>query len=117
MRWIQQQHEKVRQKRDVPFGPLSGYNNQYGLLRPPIDFSTSLNSPRLSFSPSGTFHEAIPRAPRIEYRDTAHSIFPDPLFKEQWYLVSKVCIGMCKVNSFDRVKGAHHQPQNQDGQY
>lgn len=92
VRWMQQQHEKVRRKRDVSFG-YSGAG-QYGIIRPPIDFRGSLNSPRLTFGPpGGSFHSAIPRAPRIQYRDTAHSIFPDPLFKEQWYLVSKVCIG------------------------
>ena len=39
------------------------------------------------------YRPLVPRAPRIQYRDAGpHTIFPDPLFKEQWYLVSKVCV-------------------------
>lgn len=61
---MQQQHEKVRKKRDyTTLG--AGYPIQRSLLR-----------------------NVAPES-RVEYRDTAtHNFFPDPLFKEQWYLVS-----------------------------
>lgn len=64
--WMQQQHEKVRKKRDyTTLG--SAYSNQRASL----------------------LRNVAPES-RIEYRDTgAHNFFPDPLFKEQWYLVSK----------------------------
>lgn len=73
VRWMQQQNEKVRKKRD--------YN-------PGIRF------PGLSFTPSpttglglGSLLKGIAPQSRLEYRDaTPHTIFPDPLFKEQWYL-------------------------------
>ncbi|XP_017011796.3 furin-like protease 2 isoform X3 [Drosophila takahashii] len=62
VKWMQQQHEKVRRKRDGPYQDLPTYK------------SISLAS----------------HSPRMEYRDvSSHFIFPDPLFKEQWYLVSK----------------------------
>lgn len=62
---MQQQHEKVRKKRDYTILGNSGYPNQRSLLR-----------------------NVAPES-RVEYRDTnAHNFFPDPLFKEQWYLVS-----------------------------
>nr|XP_017011802.2 furin-like protease 2 isoform X4 [Drosophila takahashii] len=59
VKWMQQQHEKVRRKRDGPYQDLPTYK------------SISLAS----------------HSPRMEYRDvSSHFIFPDPLFKEQWYL-------------------------------
>lgn len=63
---MQQQHEKVRKKRDYTTLGGGGYPSQrVSLLR-----------------------NVAPES-RIEYRDTAtHNFFPDPLFKEQWYLVS-----------------------------
>ncbi|XP_016951900.1 furin-like protease 2 isoform X3 [Drosophila biarmipes] len=62
VKWMQQQHEKVRRKRDGPYQDLPTYK------------SLSLAS----------------HSPRMEYRDvSSHFVFPDPLFKEQWYLVSK----------------------------
>lgn len=43
--------------------------------------------------PETSYRNGLTRAPRIQYRDAGpHTIFPDPLFKEQWYLVSKVCV-------------------------
>uniref|UniRef100_W4VRF9 furin n=1 Tax=Corethrella appendiculata TaxID=1370023 RepID=W4VRF9_9DIPT len=60
VRWLQQQHEKVRRKRD--------YSELHGDL--------------LKFEGRSLFPSV-----RLQYRDTgAHNIFPDPLFKEQWYL-------------------------------
>lgn len=63
---MQQQHEKIRKKRDYTTLGGGGYQNQrVSLLR--------------NVAPDS----------RVEYRDTnSHNFFPDPLFKEQWYLVS-----------------------------
>ncbi|KAJ6635365.1 Furin-like protease 2 [Pseudolycoriella hygida] len=64
VRWVQQQHEKVRKKRD---------------------YASELNYPRLS-NYGGLLRNVAPQT-RVQYRDTSvHNIFPDPLFKEQWYL-------------------------------
>jgi hypothetical protein len=70
VRWFQQQHEKIRKKRDfqrVKFpGPANGRTDPLAFLR------------------------SIASHSQIQYRSTdSHLIFPDPLFKEQWYLVSK----------------------------
>ncbi|XP_030564588.1 furin-like protease 2 isoform X4 [Drosophila novamexicana] len=63
VKWLQQQHEKIRRKRDGPYQDIPTYN------------------PVLTSSVVGT------HSPRLEYRDvTSHLIFSDPLFKEQWYL-------------------------------
>lgn len=62
--WFQQQHERVRKKRDYA-ADLYSYQQKYGLLR--------------SIAPSS----------RIQYRQVGEPLFfPDPFFKEQWYLVS-----------------------------
>ncbi|XP_058061771.1 furin-like protease 2 [Anopheles bellator] len=64
VRWVQQQHEKPRFKRDY-----STFDQDF--VRFP-GFPRSL---------------ALPGSGRMAYRDTGtHNIFPDPLFKEQWYL-------------------------------
>ncbi|KPU75290.1 uncharacterized protein Dana_GF19273, isoform B [Drosophila ananassae] len=84
--WMQQQHEKVRRKRDGPYQDLPTYS-PYNVLRPPGSFAVDPN-PHLSFSPESL--SLATHSSRMEYRDVgSHSIFPDPLFKEQWYLVSK----------------------------
>ncbi|KAH8408854.1 hypothetical protein KR009_002398 [Drosophila setifemur] len=84
VKWMQQQHEKVRRKRDGPFQNLPTYS-PYNVLRP--HYAVDPN-PHLSFSPESI--SLATHSPRMEYRDvSSHSIFPDPLFKEQWYLVSK----------------------------
>lgn len=63
VRWFQQQHEKVRKKRDYA-SDLYNYR-KYGILR--------------SIAPQS----------RIQYRQVGEPLFfPDPLFKDQWYLVS-----------------------------
>uniref|UniRef100_A0A1A9W1G2 S8_pro-domain domain-containing protein n=1 Tax=Glossina brevipalpis TaxID=37001 RepID=A0A1A9W1G2_9MUSC len=86
VRWLQQLHEKIRRKRDGPFSALPGYA-PYDVIRSSTGFGVSLTSPRLAYTPSAVFHPLVPRAPRIQYRDAGtRSIFPDPLFKEQWYL-------------------------------
>lgn len=65
--WFQQQHEKVRKKRDYTSADLYSYQQRYGLLR--------------SIAPQS----------RLQYRQVAEPLFfPDPFFKEQWYLVSIV---------------------------
>ncbi|XP_055539465.1 furin-like protease 2 isoform X1 [Wyeomyia smithii] len=64
VRWMQQQHEKIRRKRDY-----STFDADFVRFPDP---------------------RSIAPASRVGYRDTgAHNIFPDPLFKEQWYLVSR----------------------------
>ncbi|XP_055634461.1 furin-like protease 2 isoform X2 [Toxorhynchites rutilus septentrionalis] len=61
VRWMQQQHEKIRRKRDY-----STFDRDF--VRMPDARSIAPGS-------------------RTSYRDTgSHNIFPDPLFKEQWYL-------------------------------
>lgn len=67
MRWFQQQHSKIRVKRDYSVDPKFPYT------------LTDHDNP--SIIPIATS--------KLHTRETgAHSIFPDPLFKEQWYLVS-----------------------------
>uniref|UniRef100_A0A182SRW0 Uncharacterized protein n=1 Tax=Anopheles maculatus TaxID=74869 RepID=A0A182SRW0_9DIPT len=61
VRWVQQQHEKPRYKRDY-----STFDQDF------------VRFPGFRSLVSGA---------RMAYRDTStHNIFPDPLFKEQWYL-------------------------------
>lgn len=68
---MQQQHEKIRKKRD--------YNTDF-----------------LFYQKYGTLRQVAPET-RIQYRDAGlHAYFPDPLFKEQWYLVSRVCVFVLK---------------------
>ncbi|KAH8385207.1 hypothetical protein KR200_005715, partial [Drosophila serrata] len=89
VKWMQQQHEKVRQKRDGPYQSLPTYS-PYNVLRPGGEYVVDPN-PHLSFaSDTSSLSLDTRHSGRMEYRDvSSHSIFPDPLFKEQWYLVSK----------------------------
>ncbi|KAI8035334.1 furin-like protease 2 isoform X2 [Drosophila gunungcola] len=83
VKWMQQQHEKVRRKRDGPYQDLPTYS-PYNILRQPGGYVVDPN-PHLSFSPESI--SLASHSPRMEYRDvSSHFIFPDPLFKEQWYL-------------------------------
>ncbi|XP_046801325.1 furin-like protease 2 isoform X2 [Lucilia cuprina] len=85
VRWLEQQHEKIRQKRDGSFSSIAGYS-PYDVVRPSTGFG-SMPTTRLSYHPTSVYRPLVPRAPRIQYRDAGpHTIFPDPLFKEQWYL-------------------------------
>ncbi|XP_028894681.1 furin-like protease 2 [Zeugodacus cucurbitae] len=88
VRWMQQQHEKLRQKRDGSYTTLPGYS-PYDVIRPGTGFVSSPGS-RLTYHPTASARSSsalLSRAPRIQYRAaTSHNIFPDPLFKEQWYL-------------------------------
>ncbi|XP_061400858.1 furin-like protease 2, partial [Musca vetustissima] len=86
VRWIQQQHEKIRQKRDGSYSSLPGYS-PYDILRQTTAFGGSLPSLHVMTGPDTAYRNGLTRAPRIQYRDAGpHTIFPDPLFKEQWYL-------------------------------
>ncbi|EDS41847.1 proprotein convertase subtilisin/kexin type 4, furin [Culex quinquefasciatus] len=59
---MQQQHEKIRKKRDY-----STFDQDFVRFPDPRSIA--------------------PGSQRVNYRDTgSHNIFPDPLFKEQWYL-------------------------------
>lgn len=72
VRWVQQQHEKIRKKRD------------YQKVRFP-GAGSSRNADPLSVLRS------IASQSQIQYRNTdSHLVFPDPLFKEQWYMVSHI---------------------------
>ncbi|XP_068159733.1 furin-like protease 2 isoform X1 [Drosophila tropicalis] len=93
VKWLQQQHEKIRRKRDGPYQDILPTYSPYSVLRQPNDYIIDPNS-HLSFSPASQSQSVLPtlstHTPRMEYRDvSAHLIFSDPLFKEQWYLVSK----------------------------
>lgn len=63
---MQQQHEKKRKKRDYVSNPSAA---------PLRELFTQV-------APGAEAHG------HPHYRDTASGSFPDPLFKEQWYLVS-----------------------------
>uniref|UniRef100_A0A1B0GIL1 furin n=2 Tax=Lutzomyia longipalpis TaxID=7200 RepID=A0A1B0GIL1_LUTLO len=70
VRWFQQQHEKVRKKRD------------YG-----TSGTGSIRFPTTGATLSASLLRNIAPESQLQYRDTGqHNIFPDPLFKEQWYL-------------------------------
>lgn len=81
VRWVQQQHEKIRRKRD------------YSSLQPEFGAAPAPQHLLYARQYDGLLRAVAPQS-RLQYRDTggAHSIFPDPLFKEQWYLVSRVCV-------------------------
>lgn len=74
--WVQQQHEKKRRKRDF----------------------AGANLPSTVFAGSSDFYQQqtsggplSPLAQGQAFRrlgNSVHNVFPDPLFKEQWYLVS-----------------------------
>lgn len=73
--WVQQQHEKQRKKRDYAIPTVESPFSQY--------FS--------AIAPEASRH-GQPR-----YRAVSRT-FPDPLFKEQWYLVSWFSIFPLKIN-------------------
>lgn len=101
VKWLQQQHEKIRRKRDGPYHEIPTYS-PYNILRQPNNYAIDPNTnPYFSYSPDPLLSSSTltggggaggTHTPRLEYRDvTSHLVFTDPLFKEQWYLVSKVC--------------------------
>lgn len=74
---MQQQHEKKRKKRDFP-----GPNLPSTVFAGSTDFFQQQTSggPLAPFAQSQSF--------RRLGGNSVHNVFPDPLFKEQWYLVS-----------------------------
>lgn len=83
--WVQQQHEKKRRKRD---------------------FSVP-NLPSTVFAGSADFYQqtsGVPISPLAQGQsfrrlgNSAHNVFPDPLYKEQWYLVSG-----CISSAFNKI--------------
>ncbi|EDW00125.1 furin-like protease 2 isoform X2 [Drosophila grimshawi] len=86
IKWLQQQHEKIRQKRDGPYQDIPTYS-PYNILRQINDYAIDPHTnTHFSYSP-GPSSLAGTHSPRLEYRDvTSHLLFSDPLFKEQWYL-------------------------------
>ncbi|XP_062140559.1 furin-like protease 2 isoform X2 [Drosophila sulfurigaster albostrigata] len=92
VKWLQQQHEKIRQKRDGPYSDIPTYS-PYNILRQPNnDYALDpITNPYSLFSyspdPSLTSSTTSSHSPRLKYRDVSPLlIFSDPLFKEQWYL-------------------------------
>jgi proprotein convertase subtilisin/kexin type 5 len=93
VRWFQQQHEKIRRKRDY----------QDGKVKFP-DYSSDFANLLRQLAPQ--VRQVQQQQPRLQYRNTdSHSIFPDPLFKEQWYLVSRVCVDFSFFVLFYLVDG------------
>jgi len=71
--WVQQQHEKRRKKRDFSEPNFPAFGDY------PTFFGTSAALQEEDHQP--------------QYRGIGpHNVFPDPLFKEQWYLVSNADI-------------------------
>ena len=69
--WVQQQHEKRRSKRDYSESSFPAFGDY------PSFFGTG----------AGLQEDQQQHQP--QYRGIGpHNVFPDPLFKEQWYLVS-----------------------------
>jgi len=78
--WVQQQHEKKRRKRDFP--------------GPNLPSTVFAGSPDF-FQQQSSIGSLPPLAQGQSFRrlgNTVHNVFPDPLFKEQWYLVSNMFI-------------------------
>jgi hypothetical protein len=70
VRWVQQQHEKIRKKRDFQRVRFPGQTSN--VRGDPLALLRSITS-----------------GSQVHYRSTdSHLTFHDPLFKEQWYLVS-----------------------------
>lgn len=71
--WFQQQHEKKRKKRDFENAP-------YAFVGFP---------PLFDFRPRSRHIGTTQQSPRIRASLPLQNLFTDPLFKEQWYLVSR----------------------------
>ncbi|XP_060876735.1 furin-like protease 2 isoform X2 [Metopolophium dirhodum] len=72
--WVQQQHEKKRRKRDFP-----GPNLPATVFAGSTDFYQQQTS-------GGPLSQLTQGQPFRRLGNTVHNVFPDPLFKEQWYL-------------------------------
>jgi len=78
--WVQQQHEKRRTKRDYSETSFPAFGDY------PSFFGTG-----------GGLQEEQQHQPH--YRGIGpHNVFPDPLFKEQWYLVSTGITIICLLS-------------------
>jgi len=73
---VQQQHEKKRRKRD-----FSGSNLPSTVFAGAADFYQQQTS-------GGPLHPVAQGQPSYRRLGNVQNVFPDPLFKEQWYLVS-----------------------------
>ena len=72
--WVQQQHEKRRRKRDYSDSSFPAFGDY------PSFFGTGTG-----------MQDEQQQQHQPQYRGIGpHNVFPDPLFKEQWYLVSTV---------------------------
>lgn len=76
MHWVQQQHEKKRRKRDFP-----GPNLPATVFAGSTDFYQQQTS-------GGPLSQLTQGQAFRRLGNSVHNVFPDPLFKEQWYLVS-----------------------------
>ncbi|KAG5893251.1 hypothetical protein JTB14_019610 [Gonioctena quinquepunctata] len=76
--WVQQQHEKKRRKRDFSNGPSTPAFSQF----------------ISEVAPSAA--DALHGQPR--YRAASTVSFPDPLFREEWYLVRLPMFITCALN-------------------
>lgn len=74
--WVQQQHEKKRRKRDFP-----GPNLPATVFAGSTDFYQQQTS-------GGPLSQLTQGQAFRRLGNSVHNVFPDPLFKEQWYLVS-----------------------------
>lgn len=75
---MQQQHEKKRRKRDYP-----GANLPSTVFAGSTDFFQQQSS-------GGSLSSLGLGQSFRRLGNTVHNVFPDPLFKEQWYLVSNI---------------------------
>jgi hypothetical protein len=90
--WVQQQHEKRRHKRDYSEPSFPAFGDY------PSFFGTGV----------GLQEEQQQHQP--QYRGIGpHNVFPDPLFKEQWYLVSTVVTVtiICLLSYGNDPSGSH----------
>lgn len=72
VQWFQQQHEKRRKKRDYQIPSSFSFSDYPSIFD---DFTSRQRPP---------FHHQRNRGAPLQ------NLFTDPLFKEQWYLVSKI---------------------------
>lgn len=86
--WFQQQHEKVRKKRDYVDDPSS----LRGMGEYP-QFALDQFFPRQRQQQQQQIYPTVQQYHRQRNRGIPiQSLFTDPLFKEQWYLVSIIIL-------------------------
>lgn len=91
--WFQQQHEKKRKKRDFESAP-------YAFVGFPPFFDFRTRSRHI-----GTTQQP----PRIRTSLPFQNLFTDPLFKEQWYLVSRPLAFYRSIRVADRIRDANRR--------